>query len=142
MNHLRNSIGGGLLLIALALFVGACSSGPAELHGAVYPDQIPVYQSARVTDVMGGTTSDLDGSDAHHSASWWLESSDSRKEIEAWYEKQLPNASRMVEDWGDGPVTVYAWAPQGGKPGEELSIVISDADIQITETIQGTRQGW
>ena len=113
-----------------------------ELRGAVYAEQIPVYQSAQVTDMIGGVTSDLDGGEAYHQASWWLESSDSREDIEAWYESQLPNVSKISEDWGDGPVTVYSWVPEGGKPGEELSIVISNDDIQVTETIQGVREDW
>lgn len=142
MNPLRNGVGTGLFLTALALIMGSCSGGQVELHGAVYPDQIPVYQSARVTDVVGGVTSDLGGGDARHRASWWLATSDTRQQVEAWYEKQLPNASRVVEDWGDGPVTMYTWAPQGGKPGEELSIAISDEDIQITEVIKGMRENW
>lgn len=142
MNHKRGGLGSGLLLLALTFLLVGCGAGTPELQGAVYGDQIPVYQSARVTTVMGGVTSDIGGGDPHHSASWWLQSTDTRKEIETWYEQQLPHASRIVEDWGDGPVTMYTWAPKGGKPGEELSIVISDDDIQITETIKGMRENW
>lgn len=140
MSYVRSGLGAGLLLLAAAALIQGCGSASPELQGAVYAEQIPVYQSARVTGMIGGVSSDLDGGDPFHQASWWLETSDSREDIEAWYESQLPNVSKITEDWGDGPVTVYSWVPEGGKPGEELTIVITNDDIQVTETIQGMRE--
>jgi hypothetical protein len=137
MNHLRNAWGTGLFLMALAVVMQGC--GGNSLDGAVYGDQLPVYAAAHLTDSSDRLTTDLGGGEQRHSQSWWLQSSDTRKEIEAWYEQQLPNATRIVANWSDGPVTIYSWAPEGGKPGEELSIVISDEDIQITEVISGSR---
>jgi hypothetical protein len=141
MNNSANWTGAGMLLLGAALTLSCGSRGP-DLSGAVYRDQIPIYSPASLTEVMGGSTSDLEGGNVSHSASWWLDTPHSRAKVEAWYDQQIPNAQKSREDWGDGPVTVYKWAPKGGKPGEELTITITDDDIQITETIQGPRKGW
>jgi len=140
MNVTRNWLGAGLLLLAIALVIAGCGTQGPRLEGAVYAEQIPVYPPASLTGQMSGRSSDFDGSALTSSTSWWLEAPHAQSRVEAWYEQRLPQARKSREDWGDGIVTVYTWTPEGGQPGDELSITITREEIQITETLRGERE--
>lgn len=124
---------GGML--ALALVVAGCSSGPThlELEGAVYVnEQVPGFAHASLESSMGGTSYGDDGSEVAKSQSWFFHTDAAAEDVVAFYDQALRHAARTNE----GGETRYEWLPVGGDAGESLAVIVRDGEIQITESVR------
>ncbi|MFO0983726.1 MAG: hypothetical protein U1E76_18680 [Planctomycetota bacterium] len=128
--------------LALSITVAAafaCSGErAAELRGAVYPAQIPVYPGARYQDSMGGKFyGDIGGPVITESLSWFFTVADPEPDVTRFYETKLPAGSRVTDDGDDQPdQTVFRFVPAGASEGEDVTVTIHAHELQITEQVK------
>ena len=122
-----------------ALVAAGCASKKTVLPYAVYADQIPIYPGAVLEEAMGSTSAGDTPESMSDGMAWFFEVKAPAAQIVAFYEQNLPQAKRDAE-WDDGVRLV--WAPTGGAPGEELSVVIGENKLSIREEVKpGRRPG-
>lgn len=128
------------VVVALcALTAVGCTSKKTVLPYAVYADQIPVYPGAVLEEAMGSTSAGDTPESMSDGMAWFFDVKAPAAPMVAFYEQRLPQAKRDAE-WDDGVRLV--WAPTGGAPGEELSVVISENKLTIREEVKpGRRPG-
>ena len=98
----------------------------------VYASQVPIYPGAEVEDAMGGNYYG-ESLDEHVSESisyfFKIDPKDYEKMV-AFYDKELPNAQRTVNE--DGEVR-FELVPKGAESGEKVWVTIGKDRLQITE---------
>lgn len=123
--------------VALIVMLAVPSCGAPSLDGAVYTEQIPVFPGAKLQDVAGGNYYDeLGGPVTFESKSWFFKVSDKAKVI-AFYQEKLPSANREEDDEG----VTFTFAPAGAEEGEDVSIVIKEGELQISEVVKPGKRG-
>jgi hypothetical protein len=122
----------------LALTLAACGGGdggaprPLALEGGKFVNRdVPAFAEASYRSSAGGTYYDDGGGESARSQSWFFETQEPYAEVVAFYEKALPQAEKIV----DGDQTVFTWRPEGGREGDEISIFVSEGEIQICESV-------
>jgi hypothetical protein len=122
------------LILLLALFAAGCAAKPVELEGAVHPDQIPIYASARVDrdQSIGGAT--MEGDEGVFYARYWdLTTDDPPEIVTEFYRKAWPAA---IEDKGESGSTFTIKQFPGAEPGEYIQISVKKGMIHISECLK------
>ncbi|MFN8546963.1 MAG: hypothetical protein U0527_03080 [Candidatus Eisenbacteria bacterium] len=131
-----------LVGVALLLCVGlsACQQAKSERGAhwtkeaselAVYATQVPIYPGATIEDAMGADLYGETKADHTERMTFFLETDGSHDELVAWYEEQLPDASRKETEEG---ATVFSFAPEGAEDGEDAGVWIDeDGSLRIFE---------
>ena len=122
-----------------ALAATGCASKKTVLPYAVYADQVPIYPGAVLEEAMGSTSAGDTPESMSDGMAWFFEVTAPAQEMVAFYQQRLPQARRDT-GWEDGVRLV--WVPEGGAPGEELSVVIGENTLSIREQVKpGKRPG-
>ena len=127
----------GLILAGRVKEVVQDGLGPAKspIKGAVYASVIPIYPGAKFTDIMGGNYyEEFGGPVTFTSQSWFFDISDPVEKVVAFYRSKLPQGYRDVEA-EEGSVA-FEWTPPGAVDGEDVTVVISEGQLQIGETVK------
>lgn len=125
----------GWLGVALVILIMGCGQdhyAQWKKLDVVYASQVPIYPGAEVEDAMGGNYYG-ESLDEHVSESityWFKVDPKNRDKIVAFYEKELPNAQRTVDE--DGEVR-FEFVPKGAEPGESVYVAIGKDRLRIGE---------
>lgn len=129
-----------LSLCALAAAGCGGATKQAALPDAVYANSIPIYPGAVLDGAMGSTSMGDTPESMSDGMAWFFKVTARADDMVAFYEKQLPNAKRDAE-WEEDTVRLV-WSPEGGAPGEELSVVIGENELSFRESVRpGKRAG-
>lgn len=135
----RTTVIAVLSLCALAAAGCGGATKQAALPDAVYANSIPIYPGARLDGAMGSTSMGDTPESMSDGMAWFFEVKAPADQLLAFYQKKLPNARRDPE-WEEGVRLV--WSPEGGAPGEELSVVIGENELSFRESVRpGKRPG-
>lgn len=127
------------VLSLCALAAAGCGAKQTALPHAVYMKQIPVYPGAVLESAMGSTSVGDTPESTRDGMAWFFEVKAPADKMLAFYQQKLPRARRDPE-WDDGVRLV--WSPEGGAPGEQLSVVIGENKLSIKESVlPGKRSG-
>jgi hypothetical protein len=114
---------------------GGLSPSKSPMKGAIYAAAVPVYQGAKLRDVMGGNYYDEIGGEAKfQSTSWFFEFKDPMAKVADFYSKNMPAGARPAEV-PEGEIG-YQWTPPGATEGEKVHVTIREGELQIGETIK------
>ena len=127
------------VLSLCVLATAGCGAKQTALPHAVYMKQIPIYPGAVLESAMGSTSMGDTPESMSDGMAWFLEVKAPADKMLAFYQQKLPQAQRDPE-WVDGVRLV--WSPEGGAPGEQLSVVIEENKLMIKESVKpGKRAG-
>ena len=128
-----------IAVLSLCALAAGCGAKQAALPHAVYMKQIPVYPGAVLESAMGSTSTGDTPESARDGMAWFFEVKAPADKMLAFYQQKLPQA-RRDPDWVEGVRLV--WSPEGGAPGEQLSVVIGENTLSIRESVlPGKRPG-
>ena len=129
-----------IAVLSLCMLAAAgCGAKQAALPHAVYANSIPIYPGAVLGDAMGSTSIGDTPESMRDGMAWFFEVKAPADKMLAFYEQKLPQAQRDPE-WIAGVRLV--WSPEGGAPGEQLSVVIEENKLMIKESVlPGKRPG-
>lgn len=107
-----------LIAGAFATLLGGCAAQAPKLEGLYFKD-VPVYAPSEVKDMMG---SESRGDDfVVKGMAWFMVSKDPPDKIRRWYQKQLPQATKVTSDSGD---VTFSFTPKGAEEHEDVEITI------------------
>lgn len=137
MSHRTTAL---VVLSLYALAAAGCGGAKqAALPDAVYANSIPIYPGAVLDGAMGSTSMGDTPESMSDGMAWFFEIEAPADKMLAFYQQKLPNA-RRDPDWEEGVRLV--WSPEGGAPGEELSVVIGENELSFRESVRpGRRPG-
>lgn len=147
MGH-KGMIGGAVALLALLVVSrggapkasqsGGLDPAASPMKGAVYAVAIPVFENARLRDMMGGNYYDeVGGAATFTSTSWFFELKAPVAEVAEFYRKNLPAGWKPGE--AEAGEVAFEWIPPGAKQGEDVTVTIRDGELQISETVTATK---
>ena len=107
-----------LMFCGMTIGLGGCAAQAPKLEGLYFKD-VPVYARSEVKEMMG---SESRGDDfVVKGMAWYMASADSPDRIRQWYQKQLPQATKVTSDSGD---VTFSFTPKGAEEHENVEITI------------------
>ena len=99
---------------------------------AVYARQVPIFPGAVAEDAMGGNYYGEDLSDkVSETMTYWFKiDPKNHDKIVAFYEKELPQAQKTVDEEG---AVRFELTPQGAESGETVWVVVGKDKLRIGE---------
>lgn len=124
-------------ILYMGLILG-CGGSRAQLPGAVYAKEVPLYPGAKYVGSIGGHSSDrVTGPASAESQSWFFKFEDPADEVAAYYRKKLKGAREMK----DGDECTFSMNPQGGEPGELVQVIVRrSGGLQIHESLKAGKK--
>lgn len=125
-------------LLGVALVTAACL-GCSQNHYAqwkkldvVYASQVPIYPGAQVDDAMGGSYygEGLNDKVSETMTYWFKIDPKNHDKIVAFYEQEMPQAKKSLNDEGD---IQFEFTPQGAEDGERVWVTVQKDKLRIGE---------
>lgn len=128
----------GLIAVIFVSAVGCAAKAP-ELRGAYFP--IPSYAPAEIVD-RDMNAAFVEGDDGRfHILYFELKTPDNVSQIMQFYQKQLPQATRIKTEEGSDYKEQMRWTPPNAEKGEGVTIYAKDGKILIAETVVPKKHG-
>jgi hypothetical protein len=125
-------------LLGAALTAAVCL-GCSQNHYAqwkkldvVYASQVPIYPGALVDDAMGGSYygEGLNDKVSETMTYWFKIDPKNHDQIVAFYDKEMPQAHKTVDDEGN---VQFELTPQGAEDGEKVWVTVQKDKLRIGE---------